>query len=178
MEQTRYVVDEPLPPYAHVPSRTPHPVSDPRGHSFGLTPELRLEVMIDFSVPEATMVLLPQCVAHRVSIVIATTGFSPEQRREIEEADHDVAVLQSPNMSLVVNVLFQPVRQAGRRWPAMASTWRSSSGTTASRRTAPAARHCTAPRRCMKRWGRWTSATAAARAASGRRPGASPRRKR
>jgi 4-hydroxy-tetrahydrodipicolinate reductase len=79
----------------------------------GITPDLRLEVVIDFSVPEGTMALLPQCVAHRVPIVIATTGFSAEQRREIEEAAHDMAVLQSPNMSLVVNVLFKLVREAG-----------------------------------------------------------------
>lgn len=26
---------QPLPPYTHVPGRTPHPVSDPAGHSFG-----------------------------------------------------------------------------------------------------------------------------------------------
>jgi len=79
----------------------------------GITPDLRLDVAIDFSVPEGTMALLPQCVAHRVPIVIATTGFTPEQRREIEAAAHEIAVLQSPNMSLVVNVLFRLVRQAG-----------------------------------------------------------------
>lgn len=28
--------DQPLPPYAHTPGVTPHPRSDPRGHSFGL----------------------------------------------------------------------------------------------------------------------------------------------
>lgn len=28
----------PLPPYAFVPGQTPHPVSDPRGHSFGRRP--------------------------------------------------------------------------------------------------------------------------------------------
>ncbi len=78
-----------------------------------ITPGLRLEVVIDFSVPEGTMALLPQCVAHRIPIVIATTGFTAEQRREIEEAAHEVAVLQSPNMSLVVNVLFKLVRDAG-----------------------------------------------------------------
>ena len=77
------------------------------------SPELRLEAVIDFSVPEGTMALLPQCVAHRVPIVIATTGFTPEQRREIDEAAHEIAVLQSPNMSLVVNVLFKLVREAG-----------------------------------------------------------------
>ncbi len=31
----RLLPDEPLPPYAHVPGQTPHPISDPRGHSFG-----------------------------------------------------------------------------------------------------------------------------------------------
>jgi hypothetical protein len=29
------VPDEPLPPYAFVPGRAPHPTSDPAGHSFG-----------------------------------------------------------------------------------------------------------------------------------------------
>lgn len=29
--------DRALPPYAHRPGRTPHPVTDPRGHSFGLS---------------------------------------------------------------------------------------------------------------------------------------------
>jgi 4-hydroxy-tetrahydrodipicolinate reductase len=79
----------------------------------GITPELRLEVVIDFSVPEGTLSLLPQCVAHRVPLVVATTGFTTEQRREVEEAAHEIALLQSPNMSLVVNVLFKLVREAG-----------------------------------------------------------------
>ncbi len=32
----RLLPDEPLPPYSYVPSRFPHPLSDPQGHSFGL----------------------------------------------------------------------------------------------------------------------------------------------
>lgn len=35
----RLVPDEALPPYAYVPGQHPHPVRDPRGHSFGLRPE-------------------------------------------------------------------------------------------------------------------------------------------
>ena len=31
----RYGPDDSLPPYSYVPGRFPHPVSDPRGHSFG-----------------------------------------------------------------------------------------------------------------------------------------------
>ncbi len=87
------------------------PIGIPVRH--GITPDLRLEAVIDFSVPEGTLALLPQCVAHRIPLVIATTGFTPEQRREVEEAAHEIAVLQSPNMSLVVNVLFKLVREAG-----------------------------------------------------------------
>jgi hypothetical protein len=34
-DRPRYLPQEPWPPYAHVPGRTPHPVSDPAGHQFG-----------------------------------------------------------------------------------------------------------------------------------------------
>src|SRR5688500_11645065 len=35
----RLVPERPLPPYAFVPGRGPHPVSDPRGHSYNRAPE-------------------------------------------------------------------------------------------------------------------------------------------
>ncbi len=71
----------------------------------------RVDVMIDFSAPEGTMSVLPLCVERRIPLVVATTGHSPEQRREIETAAHETAILMAPNMSLSVNVLFQLVRQ-------------------------------------------------------------------
>jgi 4-hydroxy-tetrahydrodipicolinate reductase len=74
----------------------------------------RIEVMIDFSSSEATMSVLRTCVDRRIPLVVATTGHTPEQRREIEEATHDTALLMAPNMSLSVNVLFQLVRQAAQ----------------------------------------------------------------
>jgi hypothetical protein len=39
MDPPRFLPEQPLPPYTHVPGRTPHPVSHPRGHSHGLAPE-------------------------------------------------------------------------------------------------------------------------------------------
>jgi 4-hydroxy-tetrahydrodipicolinate reductase len=71
-----------------------------------------LDVLLDFSVPEGTLGILPVCVQRRIPIVIATTGFTPEQSDEVESAAHMTAVLFSPNMSLSVNVLFALVRQA------------------------------------------------------------------
>lgn len=35
----RRLTTTPFPPYTHVPGRTPHPVSDPAGHSYGRTTE-------------------------------------------------------------------------------------------------------------------------------------------
>ena len=35
-EVPRLVPDQPFPPYTYVPGRSPHPVSDPAGHSFGV----------------------------------------------------------------------------------------------------------------------------------------------
>lgn len=74
----------------------------------------RIDVLIDFSTPEGTMKVLPVCIAKRIPMVIATTGHSAEQRTEIAEAAHETAVLFAPNLSLVVNVLFELVRQSAR----------------------------------------------------------------
>jgi 4-hydroxy-tetrahydrodipicolinate reductase len=74
----------------------------------------RVDAMIDFSLPSGTMSILPMCVARRIPLVIATTGHEPEQRRQIEEAAHDTAILMAPNMSLAVNVVMKLVAEAGK----------------------------------------------------------------
>jgi 4-hydroxy-tetrahydrodipicolinate reductase len=74
--------------------------------------EQRLDVIIDFSTPEGTMAVLPLCLERKIPLVVATTGHTPGQRREIEAAAHHTAVLIAPNTSLAVNVLFKLVRQA------------------------------------------------------------------
>jgi 4-hydroxy-tetrahydrodipicolinate reductase len=78
----------------------------------GLPLDFRIDCVVDFSTPEGTMNVLPLCVSRKIPIVIATTGHSAEQRREIESAAHETAVLYSPNFSLAVNVLFKLVREA------------------------------------------------------------------
>ncbi len=80
--------------------------SVPAGH--------RLDVIIDFSLPEGTMAVLPMCLERRIPLVVATTGHTPAQRQEIEAAAHQTAILMAPNMSLAVNVLFQLVQEAAQ----------------------------------------------------------------
>jgi 4-hydroxy-tetrahydrodipicolinate reductase len=74
----------------------------------------RIDVAIDFSAPEGTMNVLSTCVQRRIPLVVATTGHSAEQKREIEEAAHETALLMAPNMSLAVNILFELVKQAAQ----------------------------------------------------------------
>jgi len=71
-----------------------------------------VDAVIDFSMPEGTMAILKECVVHKTPLVVATTGFTPEEKKEIEAAAHHTAILLAPNMSLVVNVLFKLVRDA------------------------------------------------------------------
>jgi 4-hydroxy-tetrahydrodipicolinate reductase len=79
-----------------------------------VTPSLPIDtqpdVAIDFSTPEGTMEIVKVCEARKIPIVVATTGHSDQHRKEIEAAAHSTAVLFSPSMSLVVNLLFKLVK--------------------------------------------------------------------
>jgi 4-hydroxy-tetrahydrodipicolinate reductase len=74
--------------------------------------ETRLDVVIDFSLPSGTMQVLKTCADRRIPLVIATTGHTSEQKREIEAAAHETAILMAPNMSLAMNVLMKLLTQA------------------------------------------------------------------
>lgn len=77
-----------------------------------LAMDRKVHVLIDFSTPEGTMNVLPLCVERRIPLVVATTGHTAAQKQEIEAAAHHTALLISPNMSLVVTVLFKLVQTA------------------------------------------------------------------
>ncbi|MGL4422818.1 MAG: 4-hydroxy-tetrahydrodipicolinate reductase [Gemmataceae bacterium] len=59
----------------------------------------------------ATLAALGLCRLRQMPIVIATTGHEAHEREAIASAAHDIAVLFSPSMSLVVNLLFQLTKQ-------------------------------------------------------------------
>jgi 4-hydroxy-tetrahydrodipicolinate reductase len=77
-----------------------------------IPPGCKLDAMIDFSMPEGTMAALPVCLERNIPLVVATTGHSTPQKEQIEAAARRIAILISPNMSLVVGVLFKLVREA------------------------------------------------------------------
>jgi 4-hydroxy-tetrahydrodipicolinate reductase len=77
-----------------------------------LPAEQRVDAIIDFSMPEGTMAVLPTALERKTPLVVATTGHAPAMKRDIEAAAHHIAVLMAPNMSLAVNVLMQLCKQA------------------------------------------------------------------
>lgn len=73
------------------------------------------DVLIDFSTPAALPAHLDAAVAAGTPIVVGTTGLSPEDHALIDAAAAKVAVLQSANTSLGVNLLRGLVEQATAR---------------------------------------------------------------
>ena len=69
------------------------------------------DVIIDFTVPEATLAHAEYSARNGKSMVIGTTGFSPEQREELLGLLRRVPCVLSPNMSVGVNLLFEISRQ-------------------------------------------------------------------
>ena len=71
------------------------------------------DVVIDFSLPEAVRGIVSACVAKRVPLVVATTGLEDPERHAIAAAATTIPILQSPSMSLAVNIAMDLVGRAG-----------------------------------------------------------------
>lgn len=64
-----------------------------------------VDVIIDFSIPIATLKALEYAKAKHIPIVIATTGFSKEQEAQIKESSKEIPIFKSANMSLDINLM-------------------------------------------------------------------------
>ncbi|WP_070154340.1 4-hydroxy-tetrahydrodipicolinate reductase [Sphingobium phenoxybenzoativorans] len=73
------------------------------------------DVLIDFSSPGALVGHLDACIAAGKPIVIGTTGLEPEHHTLIDRAAGQIAILQTGNTSLGVNLLAALVEEAARR---------------------------------------------------------------
>jgi len=70
------------------------------------------DVVIDFSVPDASLGLLRKASAKGIASVIGTTGFSQAQRDEIAALAKRMPVVLAANFSVAVNVLGFLTRKA------------------------------------------------------------------
>jgi 4-hydroxy-tetrahydrodipicolinate reductase len=71
-----------------------------------------IDVLVDFTAPEATLEHLKHCLKFRKAVVIGTTGLLPQAKKEIAIAAKNIPIVFSPNMSIGVNLLFALTRQA------------------------------------------------------------------
>jgi 4-hydroxy-tetrahydrodipicolinate reductase len=72
------------------------------------------DVAIDFTNPESSLRHAETCAAAGKSIVIGSTGLTTEQLRRIRAAAERVPIVQSPNMSIGVNLMFRVAADVAR----------------------------------------------------------------
>lgn len=72
------------------------------------------DVLVDFTVAEASVQNVKAASKAGVSVVVGTTGFTQQQRNEMEEAIKrgKIRAVISPNFSVGVNVFFKAARDA------------------------------------------------------------------
>ncbi len=68
-------------------------------------------VVIDFTLPKATLQNAKAAVEKKVPMVVGTTGFSKEETQELRELLQNIPSVWAPNMSVGVNLLFNLVEQ-------------------------------------------------------------------
>lgn len=64
-------------------------------------------VIIDFTAPAVTMETVRTASRHGSPVVIGTTGFSADQRKQLDDLARRTPLFLSPNMSVGVNVLLE-----------------------------------------------------------------------
>jgi 4-hydroxy-tetrahydrodipicolinate reductase len=73
-----------------------------------------VDVAIVFANPSGSLELARAAAQRGVPCVIGTTGFRPDEKKEIEALADRVPIVLAANFSVAVNVLFHLVREAGR----------------------------------------------------------------
>lgn len=76
--------------------------------------EEKPDAIIDFSSPKAIDGELEYAIKNNVPVVIGSTGFTPEQLNDINEAAKSVAIFRTANFSLGVNLLCKLVKEAAQ----------------------------------------------------------------
>jgi 4-hydroxy-tetrahydrodipicolinate reductase len=72
------------------------------------------EVIIDFTAPVATVHWLEAARSHKIPLVIGTTGLTENELSKIREAAKTIPIVQAPNMSVGMNLLFRTVKEMAR----------------------------------------------------------------
>lgn len=77
--------------------------------------DLLPDVIIDFSVPQATFEILEFAKKNQIPIVIATTGFSEQDMRKIEKYAECLPIFKSANMSYEIHLMAKMVSELAKK---------------------------------------------------------------
>ena len=73
-----------------------------------------IDVLIDFSLPDATEQNMQVCAANNVAMVIGTTGFNEQQEQVLATASEKVAIVYAGNYSTGVNLSLKLLGMAAK----------------------------------------------------------------
>ena len=73
------------------------------------------DVIIDFSIPEATFNILEFANRNNIPTVIATTGFNNDELNKIKEYSENFPIFRSANMSYEVNLMAKLVSELAQK---------------------------------------------------------------
>lgn len=69
------------------------------------------DVVIDFTFHAATLEFAEICEKHKTNMVIGTTGLSQDHLDELRQRANNIAIVQSANMAVGVNVMFKVAKK-------------------------------------------------------------------
>ena len=78
------------------------------------------EVIIDFTVPEASIFHVEEAANHKIPIVIGTTGFSNEQFDKIKSFSNKIPIVYSANFSVGITIMKKLINDATKN---LGSDW-------------------------------------------------------
>lgn len=89
----------------------------PLGVKLGAEPEAVFkasDVVIDFTVPKATVAHAALAAKHKTALVIGTTGLEAADAAKLRAAGKDIPIVWAPNMSMGVTVLMALVERVAK----------------------------------------------------------------
>ena len=73
-----------------------------------------IDVLIDFSLPDATEQNMQICAEHNIAMVIGTTGFNEQQEQVLAKASEHIAIVYAGNYSTGVNLSLKLLGMAAK----------------------------------------------------------------
>lgn len=74
-----------------------------------------VDILIDYTLPTATEQNLAACLRSKTKLVIGTTGLTDAQLKLIKNASKKIAIVQSTNTSIGVNIFFKLAKILGEK---------------------------------------------------------------